>query len=149
MVTLLETHGGIAALIIRLALGVVMLAHGLMMTLGWFGGPGLMASARQLRTQAGIPMAVGLFFTLVELLGPLGLIVGLLTRLAALGIAAIMIGAGILHLPQGFFMNWFNQKDGEGYEYCLLALAMALSVMLTGAGAFSLDGLLARALLAR
>jgi putative oxidoreductase len=148
MVALFETHGGIAALIIRLALGITMLGHGLMMALGLFGGPGLMASARQLRTMAGVPVVIGAFFTLVELLAPLGLIVGFLTRIAALGIAAVMIGAGVIHLPFGFFMNWFAQKDGEGWEYCLLAFAMALSVILTGAGALSIDGFIARSLLA-
>ena len=144
---LFETHGGIAALIIRLALGVTMLAHGLMMTLGWFGGPGLVASARQLRDQGGVPFIIGAFFTLVEFLGAIALIIGLLTRLAALGIAAIMIGAGVIHLPHGFFMNWFNQKQGEGYEYCLLAFAMAVSLILTGAGVLSIDGLLAHSML--
>lgn len=147
MAALLNTDGGVAALIIRLALGIVMSAHGSMMTLGWFGGPGLMVSARQLREHAGVPVVIGIFFTLVELFAGLALVAGLLTRLAALGIAAIMLGATVIHSSDGFFMNWFGQKSGEGYEYCLLALAMALSVIVTGAGAFSLDGLLARALL--
>ena len=146
MMTLLASDGGFAALIIRLTLGGVMLGHGMMMTLGFFGGPGLMASARQLRDQGGVPLPIGWFFTLVELLASLGLIFGLLTRLDALGMAAIMVGATVLHLPFGFFMNWFGQKNGEGYEYCLLALGMALSLILTGAGAFSLDGVLARAI---
>ncbi len=144
MAALLQTDGGIAALIIRVTLGAVMFAHASMMALGWFGGPGLMVSARQLREQSGVPTVVGAFFTLVELFGALALIVGLLARPAALGIAAVMIGAAVIHLPEGFFMNWFGQKSGEGYEYCLLALAMALSVMLTSAGAMSLDGFLAR-----
>jgi putative oxidoreductase len=145
MTTLLASDGGYAALIIRLALGGVMLGHGMMMTLGWFGGPGLMASARQLRDHGGLPLPIGWFFTLVEFLGALGLIVGLLTRVAALGIAAIMVGATVIHWPSGFFMNWFGQKNGEeGYEYCLLGLAMAASLILTGAGAFSIDELLLR-----
>jgi putative oxidoreductase len=147
MTALFHTDGGAAALIIRVTLGVVMFAHGSMMALGWFGGPGLMVGARQLREQAGVPVALAVFFTLVELFGAIALVVGLLARLAALGIAAIMLGAGVIHSSEGFFMNWFGQKSGEGYEYCLLALAMAISVMLTGAGAFSLDGLLARSLL--
>lgn len=147
MAALLITNGGVAALIIRITLGVVMSAHGSMMALGWFGGPGVMASARQLREHSGVPIVIGAFFTLVELFAGLALVVGLLTRPAALGIAAIMVGATVIHLSDGFFMNWFGQKNGEGYEYCLLALAMALSVMITGAGAFSIDGLLARALL--
>ncbi len=147
MAALLQTDGSVAALIIRVALGVVMFAHGAMMALGCFGGPGLMVAARQLKQQAGVPVAAGVFFTLVELFGALALIVGLLTRPAALGIAVIMIGAARIHLRDGFFMNWFGQKSGEGYEYCLLALAMALSAIITGAGALSLDGLLARSLL--
>lgn len=149
MAALLQTDGGVAALIIRVTLGVAMFAHGSMMALGWFGGPGLMVAARQLREQAGVPVAAGAFFTLVELFGAIALIVGLLARPAALGIAVVMIGATRIHLRDGFFMNWFGQKNGEGYEYCLLALAMAVSVIVTGAGALSIDGLLARSLLGR
>ncbi len=147
MVALLQTDGSVAALIIRVTLGVVMFAHGAMMALGWFGGPGLMVAARQLKEQSGVPVVAGVFLTLVELFGPLALLVGLLTRPAALGIAVIMIGAAHIHMREGFFMNWFGQKSGEGYEYFLLALAMALSVIINGAGALSLDGLLARSLL--
>jgi putative oxidoreductase len=75
-----------------------------------------------------------------EFFGGLGLIVGLLTRIAALGIGVEMIGAIFLvHLPNGFFMNWFGTQKGEGFEYHLLTIAMAAALLLRGAGAFSAD----------
>ena len=80
-----------------------------------------------------------------EFFGGLGLIAGLLTRIAFLGIAGLMIGAiFMLHLPFGFFMNWMGTQKGEGIEYHLLVLAMAAALLLRGAGAFSLDRALSK-----
>ncbi len=78
-----------------------------------------------------------------EFLGGLGLILGLLGRVAAFGIAVEMAVALFLgHLPNGFFMNWFGTKRGEGFEYHVLAISMAVVLMVKGAGAFSLDRVL-------
>jgi len=75
-----------------------------------------------------------------EFLGGLGLIVGLLSRIAALGIAVVMIVALVaVHRKFGFFMNWYGEKLGHGIEYHVLVLALALTVMIKGAGAFCLD----------
>src|SRR6188474_1130184 len=77
----------------------------------------------------------------------LGLLFGLGTRLAAFGAAATMVGAVLTtHLKVGFFMNWFGNQPGEGLEYHLLALALALPLMLRGGGAYSLDRRLFEAL---
>ena len=79
------------------------------------------------------------------IVGGLGLIVGLLTRIASFGIAGLMIGAiFMVHMQNGFFMNWMGTQKGEGYEYHLLALAMAATLLLRGAGAFSLDRTLSK-----
>jgi putative oxidoreductase len=70
----------------------------------------------------------------------LGLIFGFLTRIAAFGIAMNMIVAVlIVHIHVGFFMNWFGNQKGEGFEYHLTALALAIVIMIRGAGAFSID----------
>jgi len=78
-----------------------------------------------------------------ELLSGAGLIVGLFSRIAALAIALTMVGAiATVHFRFGLFLNWFGTKEGHGIEYHLLAIALALVVVVQGAGAFSLDRLL-------
>ena len=73
-------------------------------------------------------------------MGSLGLISGLLTRVAAFGITVNMIVAVyLLHWQNGFFMNWFGNQKGEGYEYHLLVIAMAIALMIKGGGALSID----------
>ena len=93
----------------------------------------------------GMPAPVGVLIICTEFFGGLGLIVGLLTRIASLGVAGLMIGAiFMVHLQNGFFMNWAGTQKGEGFEYHLLALAMAGALLLRGAGAFSLDRTLSK-----
>ena len=78
-------------------------------------------------------------------LGALALIVGAGGRLAALGVAAVMAGAvATSHLSFGFFMNWSGQQGGEGFEFHLLALALAAIVMVAGSGRASADRALVR-----
>jgi putative oxidoreductase len=77
---------------------------------------------------------------MAQFLGSLGLIVGLLTRVAAFGVAAVMLVATVMvHLPVGFFMNWFGNQKGEGYEYHLLAIAICIALMIRGGGKASID----------
>jgi putative oxidoreductase len=76
----------------------------------------------------------------VEFFGGLALMVGLFTRLAALGIMANMVVAiGKVHSANGFFMNWSGTQKNEGFEYHLLAIALAFVVLIKGSGAFSID----------
>jgi putative oxidoreductase len=90
-----------------------------------------------------IPAPFALLSVAAEFFGGLGLIVGLLSRIAAFGIVAVMSVAVLaVHRRFGFFMNWFGEKQGHGIEYHVLVLALALTVMIKGAGAFSLDQLL-------
>ena len=115
--------------------------------LGWFGGYGYAGSLQYFTKTVGLPTPIAVLGILAEFAGPLALVLGLGTRLAALLIAAVMIGAIVLvHRPTGFFMNWFGQhKPGaEGYEYHLLVIAICAALIVTGGGAFALDGLLAR-----
>jgi putative oxidoreductase len=136
---LFQTNGSAAGLILRLTLAVVMFPHGAQKVLGWFGGPGLTPTL-QFFTSAGIPPVLAWLAIAAEFLGPLGLAVGLLTRLAALGIAGVMIGAmKMVHWQNGFFMNWSGTQQGEGFEFHLLALGMALALVIMGGGAASVD----------
>ena len=93
-----------------------------------------------------IPAAWAFLAIVTEFFGGLALIAGFLTRLAAIGIAIDMLVATFMvHLQFGFFMNWFGAQKGEGYEFHLLAIAIAVFLAIQGAGAFSLDSLLTSA----
>ena len=140
MNALLRTENSASLLFVRLALGIVILPHGLQKTLGLFGGGGFSATMASFTGPMGIPAALAFLVILAESAGSLGLIVGLLTRIAALGIGCVMLGAiFMVHLPNGFFMNWFGKQAGEGFEYHLLAIGMALALLIGGGGRASLD----------
>jgi putative oxidoreductase len=126
--------------IARLTLGLVMLPHGAQKMFGWFGGHGFVGTFGFFTTRVGLPGVVAAAVIIVEFVSAILLVVGALSRLAALGIGAIMIGAVYTtHLPNGFFMNWEGGKSGEGFEYHLLALGLALVVLVAGGGAGSID----------
>jgi len=139
---LLQTNSGVVGLILRITLAVVIFPHGAQKVLGWFGGHGFKGTMKYF-TDSGTPAVFALLAIAAEFLGPLGLAVGLLTRVAALGIACVMLVAiATVHWRNGFFMNWFGNQKGEGFEYHLLALGIAITLIIVGAGAASLDGAL-------
>ncbi len=139
MKKLMATSNDVALTTLRVVLGVVFFAHGAQKMLGWFGGYGFHGTMGFF-THMGMPSPVAFLVICTEFFGGLGLIVGLLTRIAALGIGVEMIGAiFMVHLPNGFFMNWMGTQKGEGFEYHLLVIAIAAALLLRGAGAFSLD----------
>ena len=140
----MSTSNDVTFTILRLVLGVVFFAHGAQKMLGWFGGYGFHGTMGFFE-HLGMPAPVAFLVICTEFFGGLGLIVGLLTRIAALGIGVEMIGAiFMVHLANGFFMNWFGNQKGEGFEYHLLVIAMAAALLLRGAGAFSLDRALSK-----
>jgi putative oxidoreductase len=142
---LLWTESGVVGLILRLTLAVVIFPHGAHKVFGWFGGYGFKGTMKYF-ADSGVPTVFAVLVMASELLGPLGLAVGLLARVAAFGIASVMIGAIIMvHWPHGFFMNWFGNQKGEGFEYYLLALGIAIALIVGGAGVWSIDGTLAGA----
>ena len=139
MKSLLRTEDSWSLLIARLALGIVMLPHGLQKTVGLFGGYGF-SGTMGFFTSQGMPALLAFLVILSESAGSLGLILGLLTRVAAFGCAAVMLGAiGMVHFQNGFFMNWFGKQAGEGFEYHLLALGLALALLVGGGGKASVD----------
>ncbi len=65
--------------------------------------------------------------------------------MAAFGIAVdFAVALFMVHLPNGFFMNWSGQQKGEGIEFFFLAIGIAIAIMIGGSGAWSVDGVLAR-----
>jgi putative oxidoreductase len=145
MIRLFETDESWRSLVQRAVLGAVMLPHGLQKLLGWFGGPGFDASTKFLAQATHLPVIFGVLAVLAESLGAIALIAGLFTRVSAAGVSAIMIGAVLsTHLANGFFMNWFGNQPGEGFEYHLLVLALAIPLIVTGGGRYALDRVIAR-----
>jgi putative oxidoreductase len=141
---LLSTSNDFVLTLVRLVLGVVFFAHGAQKMLGWFGGYGFTGTMGFFTQKMGIPAPLAFLAICAEFFGGLGLIVGLLSRIAAFGIICNMLVAIFtVHRFNGFFMNWFGNQKGEGFEYHLLAIAIGVAILVKGAGAFSLDRLLA------
>ena len=131
----------------RLVLALVILPHGAQKLLGWFGGYGFEGTMGFFTGALGIPAALAVLVILGESLGALGLAFGAFTRLSAFGIAATMLGAVFMtHAPNGFFMNWTGQQPGEGFDYDLLALALALPLIVRGGGSLAVDSWIAQRL---
>jgi putative oxidoreductase len=142
---LLSTQDDVAPLVMRVMLGIVFFPHGAQKVLGWFGGYGLDGTLNFFTQTLGIPLVFALLVIAAEFLGALGLIVGFMTRVAAFGVASVMAGAVFMvHLPHGFFMNWAGTQAGEGFEYHLLAIALAVALMIVGGGKASVDLCLSR-----
>ena len=142
---LVHPDNDLSLAMMRVVLGIVFFAHGAQKMLGWFGGDGFSGTMGFFTQKLGIPAPLALLAIAAEFIGGLGLLAGLLSRIAALGIACNMIVAiGMVHAQNGFFMNWFGKQHGEGIEYHLLALALALTILVRGSGAFSVDRLLFR-----
>jgi putative oxidoreductase len=142
---LFKTSDDYTLTLLRLVLGVVFFAHGAQKVLGWWGGYGFTGTMGFFTGTMGIPAPLAFLAIMAEFLGGLGLIVGAVSRVAAFGIFSVMTVAVLkVHLPFGFFMNWSGGQKGEGFEYHLLAMAIAAVLAIRGGGALSIDGLLAR-----
>jgi len=138
------TDDGWSGLILRLTLGLVMFPHGAQKLLGWFGSFGFDGTMGFFTQKMGLPWIVAFLVIMAEFFGSLGLLAGFLTRFTAASFIVIMLGAILtVHLPVGFFMNWSGQQQGEGYEYHLLVIGISAALVLTGAGKWSVDRVLA------
>ena len=134
-------------LVSRLALGVVILPHGMQKALGLFGGHGFAGTMGFLQSM-GMPFLIALLVILAEFVGSIGLILGLGTRFMAFSVGLTMAGAAILggHIHNGFFMNWFGMQKGEGVEYFILVVGLALAALIGGSGKLSVDNLILKKL---
>jgi putative oxidoreductase len=140
MKALFLTDDSWTGLILRLTLGLVMFPHGAQKLLGWYGGFGFDGTIGFFTQQMGMPWVIAFLVILGESLGSVALLGGLLTRFTAASMGVIMLGAiTMVHLPYGFFMNWFGKQQGEGYEYHLLVIGIAAALLMTGAGRWSID----------
>ena len=132
-----------AGLILRLALAVTMFPHGAQKALGWFGGYGLQGTLGYF-TQNGMPLPLALAIVAAEFLGPIALVAGFFTRWSGFGIGLVMLGAAFMvHGANGFFMNWMGTQKGEGIEYFIPVIAIAVVLMIKGGGRWALDRVIA------
>jgi putative oxidoreductase len=137
---LTQTDNSTGTTLIRVLLGLVFFAHGAQKMLGWFGGYGFSGTMGFFTGALHIPAVFAFLAIAAEFFGGIGLMFGILTRVAALGIAVNMLVAILMvHTRFGFFMNWSGTQKGEGFEYHLLVLAMSAFLMIQGAGAVSVD----------
>ena len=124
----------IALLTLRFTLAVVMWPHGAQKALGWFGGPGPAATVSGIG-HLGVPPALAYLVIAVEFVGPILLVLGVITRLVALALAVDMTVAALtVHVANGFFMNWTGQQKGEGFEFHILVVGIALALLVAGPG---------------
>ena len=139
----IATKDTFSLLLLRITLGLVIFPHGAQKLFGWFGGHGFSGTMQYFTENMGIPYIFALLAIIAESFGALGLLVGLGTRIAALGVGAtIGVAAFMGHVQHGFFMNWFDNQVGEGFEYHLLVVGMSLALICSGGGKWSLDRLL-------
>src|SRR2546429_6426405 len=119
-------------LFIRLALGAIFFAHGAQKMLGWWGGAGFSGTVEAF-TKQGMPAPLAMLVIAAEFFGGMGVFFGCLTRFAAFGIAAVMTGAIFLvHIHNGFFMNWFDAPGAKnGFEGNLAFHATAVLLLVT------------------
>ena len=137
---LFRTYPSWAPVFARLALGVIFFAHGAQKFLGLFGGPGMSKTIQGFQGM-GIPPFLTVIVIIAEFFGGIAIILGFLTRIAVLGLAIDMLVAIYkVHLPNGFFMNWYNiPNKGHGIEYNLALIGLSLALLVWGAGNLSVD----------
>ncbi|MFC5409914.1 DoxX family protein [Larkinella bovis] len=137
---IVSTGHEIAPLIIRVVLGLVLFPHGAQKLLGWFGGYGFDGTMTFFTETVHLPYWLALSVVLLEFFAPFFLVLGLVTRVMASLVGLLFVGIILTsHLPYGFFMNWYGNQSGEGFEYHLLVLAMTVSLLLSGGGKLSID----------
>jgi putative oxidoreductase len=141
-----STSPDASGVILRLALALTLFPHGAQKAVGWFGGFGL-EKTLGFFSQGGYPLPLSLAIVAAEFLGPIALVFGFFTRWSAFGIGLVMAGAALMvHSSNGFFMNWMGNQKGEGIEYFIPVIAIALALIVKGAGAWSADRAIARKL---
>ncbi|MDX5437923.1 MAG: DoxX family protein [Pontibacter sp.] len=137
---ILSTYDTWSLTIVRVFLGLVILPHGAQKLFGWFGGSGPAGFLQGFEQMSGLPGWLGWLVIIIEFIGSVCLILGFWTRLWAFAVLCLFTGIiVVVHLPNGFFMNWSGNQAGEGFEYHLLVIGMAWGLTVGGAGRLSID----------
>lgn len=138
-----NTKNDWTGLITRLTIGIVLFPHGAQKMLGAFGGYGFKGTMGFFTDTMNLPWIIGFMVINIEFFGALSLIAGFASRIwSAL---TIILFIGIIfssHLEHGFFMNWFGNQQGEGYEFHLLIIGLAIATLINGSGKYSVDSMI-------
>lgn len=137
---IIHTDKSYQSLIARIASGAIILPYGLL-KLGFNNGVGVQGTLEDFRRRK-LPVFIGWLVIISQSLGSVALLTGFFSRIAAAGAIIIFTGAFFVHLPDGWMLNWYMKKKGEGVEYFVLLLALLWIVLIYGSGFFSLDLLL-------
>jgi putative oxidoreductase len=135
---LLHTDPDYAWTFLRIIAGLIVFPYGMQKLFGWFGGPGIDGTLKDLGSRR-IPRCIAWLIIVGQSFGSIALAAGFLGRIAAGGLFIIFTGALIVHSADGWAMNWFNEKKGEGIEYFVMLLSLLLIVAVKGSGAMSID----------
>ncbi|MBW4360614.1 DoxX family protein [Flavobacterium taihuense] len=136
-----NTKNDLTGLITRLTLGLILFPHGAQKMLGMFGGYGFTGTMGFFTDTMHLPWIIGFLVIIIEFMGALSLIAGFASRIWSALIIVLFLGIIFTsHLDNGFFMNWFGNQKGEGYEYHLLIIGLSLATLINGSGKYSVDG---------
>jgi putative oxidoreductase len=139
----ISTSQDVSLLILRVTIGGVILAHGLQKLFGWFGGHGISDTIEAFHLYFGYPAFITVLVIVAESFGMVSLIFGFLSRLMAAALGAVMLGAIYFVTGRwGFFMNWYSEQRGEGFEFHILVLGIVSVLIMKGGGKWSLDNYL-------
>ena len=135
---LLHTDSDYAWTFVRIIAGVIVFPYGMQKLFGWFGGPGIHGTLKDLGFRR-IPRSIAWLIIIGQSFGSVAIVSGFLSRVAAGGLFVIFIGALIVHWHDGWMMNWYGRKNGEGIEYFVMLVSLLLLVSVKGGGALSVD----------
>jgi putative oxidoreductase len=140
-----NTNNDLTGLIIRLTIGLILFPHGAQKMLGLFGGYGFSGTMNFFTGTLHLPWIIGFLVIIIEFVGALCFIAGFASRIWSALTIVLFIGIIFTsHLDNGFFMNWFGNQKGEGYEYHLLVIGLSLATLVNGSGKYSADKLITK-----
>ena len=136
---LIYTEDLLILLIARITLGLVIFPHGAQKILGIWGGHGLQPVMDAFQQWFGIPAFITALVAFAEFFGMIAILLGLFSRFMAGSFILVMMGAIYYVVHDHFFMNWYSEQRGEGFEFHLLAIGLSLIIVIGGSGKFSID----------
>ncbi|WP_268898997.1 DoxX family protein [Geomonas diazotrophica] len=140
MERLLLTNDSWTGTVLRIGLGLVMLLHGAQNLLGWFWGLGFEQAMAVLTTQLGLQKIVGVLVIMTQFFGGIALVLGAYVRIASVAVIGVMLASfGVLNYSNGFLTTWSGKQLSPGVEFQLLAITVAVTITIWGAGRWSID----------
>lgn len=140
-----QTNNDWTGVVTRLIIGIVLFPHGLQKMFGWFGGYGFNGTMDFFTGTVHLPWIIGFLVIAIEFFGPLFFMVGFASRIWSAITVILFLGIiSTSHLENGFFMNWFGNQKGEGYEFHLLMIGLSIATLINGSGKYSVDEVISR-----